>query len=142
MPVVRDLFDERAAAQREARDTQLAQDELRAQTDELHHQLRLAADEVGRKATAIDLGVDLSTVSNWLSCENGRGFPPPKLVLYLGRRSERLARWITVTGWGYLPPERPQVMTPEERLRRLEEALAANPDVQTAVYVRAFGSKP
>lgn len=77
----------------DARDLQAEQQRWIALTDDYHQQIRNAADRAGRKAIATDLGVDLSTVSNWLSCESGRGFPPPRLLLYLRQRAAELSSW-------------------------------------------------
>ena len=77
----------------EARELQEQQQRLASLADEYHTEIRRAADQVGRKAIAIDIGVDLSTVSNWLSCENGRGYPPPRLLLYLRKRIPELQAW-------------------------------------------------
>jgi hypothetical protein len=78
---------------REARELQEEQQRWASLADEYHQQVRLAADDVGRKTVAIDLGKDLSTVSNWLACEPGRGFPPPVLLLYLRHRVPALGAW-------------------------------------------------
>jgi hypothetical protein len=88
----------------EARAQQQVQQMWAALTDEYHHEIRKAADQWGRKTIAWDLGVDLSTVSNWLSCENGRGFPPPRLMLYLRDKVPTLAAWENDHA-GYLPPQ-------------------------------------
>lgn len=77
----------------EARELQAEQQRWAALADDYHQQIRVAADEVGRKAIAIDLGRDLSTISHWLSCEQGRGLPPPILLLYLRRKVPALAAW-------------------------------------------------
>jgi hypothetical protein len=127
----------RAREDRELLASQVKQQDL---VDEYHQEIRIAADELGRKAIALELSVDLSTVSNWLSCEPGRGFPPPKLLLLLRRRSHRLATWEAVQA-DYVPPQRVQQLTAEQELSRIKEALAANPDVQAAVYQRAFGGR-
>lgn len=106
--------------------------------NEFHVEIRAACARITQKVVAADLGVTEGTVSNWLACTPGRGFPPPRLVLYLLRHSDELARWVMGRA-GFLPPERPHVLDQGERLRRIEGALAANPDVQRAVYDRAFG---
>jgi hypothetical protein len=77
----------------EARELQAVQQAWTALADEYHEEIRKAAAAVGRKNIATDLGNDLSTVSNWLSCEPGRGFPPPKLLLYLRRKVPALSAW-------------------------------------------------
>lgn len=77
----------------EARELQQVQQRWAALADDYHEQIRQAATVVGRKTIAIDLGKDLSTVSNWLSCETGRGFPPPVLLLYLREKHQPLAAW-------------------------------------------------
>lgn len=89
----------------EARAQQQVQQMWAALADDYHHEIRKAADVVGRKTVASDLGVDLSTVSNWLSCETGRGFPPPRLLVYLRDKAPALAVW-EADHAGYLPPQR------------------------------------
>ncbi len=133
------LFDAKYDARAEERRVEAEQAAHRSLADEFHNKIREACDVLGRKSIALDLGVDLSTLSNWLSCEQGRGFPPPKLVLYLGARHDPLAQWLAKT-WGYLPIEKPHQMTESEELRRLKAALAANPDIERAIREKAFGS--
>lgn len=78
---------------REARELQERQQRWQMLADEYHQQLRLARDEVGPKTMATDLGRDISTLSNWFSCEQGRGFPPPVALLYLRHKVPALAVW-------------------------------------------------
>lgn len=78
---------------REARELQETQQRWAMLADDYHQQIRKAAADIGRKKIAEDLGVDLSTVSNWLSCEVGRGYPPPRLLLYLRANSTDLGSW-------------------------------------------------
>lgn len=77
----------------EARELQAEQLHWQMLADEYHQQIRTAADDVGRKKMAADLGKDLSTISNWLSCEAGRGFPPPMALLYLREKVPCLKQW-------------------------------------------------
>lgn len=62
-------------------------------TDEYHQQIRLAAEHIGRKAIAQKMGRDLSTVSNQLSCEAGRGYPTPAMMLVLRDGCPDLKAW-------------------------------------------------
>lgn len=77
----------------EARELQAEQQRWQALTDEYQDEIRSAAGVVGRKAIATDLGMDLSTVSNQLSCEPGRGYPQPRMLLYLRHKVPQLAAW-------------------------------------------------
>jgi hypothetical protein len=107
LPENTQLFDDvRLAARRLADEDRKQQETQRSWqdlADEYHHEIRKAVEEVGRKAIATDLGVDLSTVSNWISCEVGRGFPPPRLLIYLRKRSPSLIAWESDRA-GYVPP--------------------------------------
>lgn len=78
---------------REARELQARQQAWAALADEYHDEIRAAATARGRKNIASDLGWDLSTISNQLSCEQGRGSPSPKLILYLRKHHPPLAAW-------------------------------------------------
>lgn len=85
--------EESLARAREDRELQERQQRWVMLADDYHEQIRLAAAALTRKQIAFDLGVDLSTVSNWLSCEPGRGLPTPRLLLYLRRKHPQLAAW-------------------------------------------------
>lgn len=81
------------ARAREARELQEEQQRWAMLADEYLQQIRLAADAVGRKTIATDTGYDLSTISNQLSGEQGRGTPSPRLLLYLRWKHPPLAAW-------------------------------------------------
>lgn len=142
MPENVQLFDEvRLAARRladEDRKQQETQRHWQDLADEYHHEIRKAAEVVGRKAIATDLGVDLSTVSNWLSCEVGRGFPPPRLILYLRDKAPALVAWESDRA-GYLPPTRKEAAIDElQALSEIEHHVLGELGKRDAEKVRSI----
>ncbi len=120
----------------EARELQDEQQRLAALADEYHGEIRRAADALGRKAIATDIGVDLSTVSNWLSCEQGRGFPPPRLLLHLRKHWPPLLAW-EADHADHLPPVRKETAIDErEALAEIERQVLPELGKRNADTVR------
>jgi hypothetical protein len=90
-----------------------------------HHEtlLRLmeeAADEVGRKNICYALNRSEQLLSKQLRSADGNR-PDHKLLAYLlkHQKSGRLARWLLADYAGYLPPQRPDRIKPEEFAREV-----------------------
>jgi transcriptional regulator with XRE-family HTH domain len=138
MPEQTALFRNSKALEEEARKQEEVQRKWAARADSLHHEVRAAVKRLGAKNVAGDLGVDQSTLSNWQAAETGRGFPPPRLLIYLADADKDFGIALAAAS-DHLPPERKHDFTPEEELRRIKASLASNPDVEKLVMDRAFG---
>lgn len=79
-----------------------------------------AADEVGRKDCCYALNLSEQLLSKQLrEADNNR--PSYKLLAYLlkHQRSGRLARWLMADYAGFLPPQRPDRIKPEDFAREI-----------------------
>lgn len=112
---------------------------MRVAADVLRRKLADAVDEIGRKTVCFDLDITNQLLTKRLNADEGKQ-PTALMLLYClaHERSGRLARYLA-SGTGYAPFVRPEVLTPEQRLARLESALRANPSMARLIYDEAFG---
>jgi hypothetical protein len=106
----------------------------------LRKEVRAAADELDPKQVAYDLDVSPSQLSHALA-ERDRHIPM-KWIIYFVERSRhgaKIAAYLAALSGHELTPRRE--LTPEERLERIERAIAEElgPGVRRAVLERAFG---
>lgn len=103
-------------------------------------EIRAIVNEVGPKQVAADLDMSPSYLNHCLN-ERERNNLPAKAIPYFVRKAktDRLAQLIVgVRGLDVIPKK---VMTPEEELARLKDALAAklSPDVRAVILQAAYG---
>jgi hypothetical protein len=113
------------------------------ETRELRIVLRALQDavtEIGRKTVCYDLELTEERLSKQLNGVDGKT-PSFRLLAYCLKheKSGRLARALVADYAGYAPPVRAAVMTPEEKLARLEAAMKANPALARVLTAAAFG---
>ena len=74
-----------------------------------------AADEIGRDRVCLDLAISETTLSRQLREVDGKN-AHGKLLAYLVKhqQSGRLARWLLADYAGFLPPQRPERLTPAQ----------------------------
>lgn len=108
-----------------------------------------AADEIGRDRICYALCISETTLSRQLR-EADEKKASGKLLAYLLKheKSGRLAKWLVADYAGFLPPRKPDVLSPAEAMREVV-AMAMAGDVGNAakerivdLYQRMKGEKP
>lgn len=109
----------------------------------LYRRMEEAADEVGRARISYALNISEGLLSRKLRAADDKT-PDARLLAYLIKheRSSRLAAWLMRDYGGYLVPQRPDLLTPEQALSEvLGLALAGEVGNAAAARIKAIYSR-